>query len=153
MNHIYRSVWNEITRTYVAAAEIVRGKGKGSKSSSSAEGSEATLEAGSNLTGSSSEQGPPGRPTGVRFSGFRSMALEQRFMFDGAAVSVALDSTDPATNNAAESAKLPVDFLQFATDLANAKHPYTRGLLGCLPQLGQSSHPLPVLDRQAEWSL
>jgi peptide/nickel transport system ATP-binding protein len=40
-----------------------------------------------------------------------------------------------------------------ATDLANAKHPYTRGLLGCLPQLGQSRHPLPVLDRQAEWSL
>ncbi|HPW28874.1 MAG TPA: ABC transporter ATP-binding protein, partial [Rhodoferax sp.] len=40
-----------------------------------------------------------------------------------------------------------------ATDLANAKHPYTRGLLGCLPQLGQSSHPLPVLDRQTEWSL
>ena len=40
-----------------------------------------------------------------------------------------------------------------ATDLANAKHAYTRGLLGCLPQLGQSRHPLPVLDRQAEWSL
>jgi peptide/nickel transport system ATP-binding protein len=40
-----------------------------------------------------------------------------------------------------------------ATDLANAKHPYTRGLLGCLPQLGQNRHPLPVLDRQAEWSL
>jgi peptide/nickel transport system ATP-binding protein len=40
-----------------------------------------------------------------------------------------------------------------ATDLANAKHPYTRGLLGCLPQLGQSRHPLPVLDRRVEWSL
>jgi peptide/nickel transport system ATP-binding protein len=40
-----------------------------------------------------------------------------------------------------------------ASDLTNAQHPYTRGLLGCLPQLGQSRHPLPVLDRQAEWSL
>jgi peptide/nickel transport system ATP-binding protein len=40
-----------------------------------------------------------------------------------------------------------------ATDLANAKHPYTRGLLGCLPQLGQNRHPLPVLDRRAEWAL
>lgn len=40
-----------------------------------------------------------------------------------------------------------------AIDLANAKHPYTRGLLGCLPQLGQSRHPLPVLDRRAEWAL
>jgi ABC-type dipeptide/oligopeptide/nickel transport system ATPase component len=28
-----------------------------------------------------------------------------------------------------------------ATDLANAKHPYTRGLLGCLPQLGSEQPP------------
>ena len=36
MNHIYRNVWNEITRTYVAAAEIVKGRGKKSKSSAGA---------------------------------------------------------------------------------------------------------------------
>ena len=40
-----------------------------------------------------------------------------------------------------------------ATDLHNAKHPYTRGLLNCLPQLGAARHPLPTLDRQPEWAL
>ena len=28
MNKIYRSIWNEISRTYVAAAEIVQSRGK-----------------------------------------------------------------------------------------------------------------------------
>ena len=40
-----------------------------------------------------------------------------------------------------------------ARDLAHAKHPYTQGLLGCLPQLGKSQHPLPTLDRKPEWAL
>jgi peptide/nickel transport system ATP-binding protein len=40
-----------------------------------------------------------------------------------------------------------------AADLANAKHPYTQGLLNCLPQLNQSRHPLPALDRKLEWAL
>ena len=40
-----------------------------------------------------------------------------------------------------------------AGNLAAAKHPYTRGLLNCLPQLGNSRHPLPTLDRQPEWAL
>jgi peptide/nickel transport system ATP-binding protein len=40
-----------------------------------------------------------------------------------------------------------------AADLASAQHPYTRGLLSCLPQLGQDRHPLPVLERRAEWAL
>ena len=38
-----------------------------------------------------------------------------------------------------------------ARDLHNARHPYTRGLLDCLPQLGDAQHPLPTLDRQPEW--
>lgn len=38
-----------------------------------------------------------------------------------------------------------------AADLAQARHPYTRGLLDCLPRLGQPRHPLPVLERRAEW--
>ncbi|MBL0088124.1 MAG: ABC transporter ATP-binding protein [Ideonella sp.] len=37
--------------------------------------------------------------------------------------------------------------------LHEARHPYTRGLLDCLPQLGSARHPLPVLVRQVEWSL
>ena len=37
--------------------------------------------------------------------------------------------------------------------LADAKHPYTRGLLNCVPKLGASLHPLPTLDRLPEWAL
>jgi peptide/nickel transport system ATP-binding protein len=37
--------------------------------------------------------------------------------------------------------------------LHEAQHPYTQGLLNCLPQLGQARHPLPTLQRQAEWLL
>ena len=38
-----------------------------------------------------------------------------------------------------------------ASRLHEAEHPYTRGLLGCLPRLDAPSHPLPVLERQASW--
>lgn len=37
-------------------------------------------------------------------------------------------------------------------DLAHAKHPYTQGLLNCLPRLGDDRHPLPTLNRQPEWA-
>jgi len=40
-----------------------------------------------------------------------------------------------------------------ATELANAEHPYTRGLLNCMPEIGVGRHPLPVLDRRPEWAL
>ena len=40
-----------------------------------------------------------------------------------------------------------------AVNLHQAQHPYTRGLLNCLPKLGHSQHPLPTLERQAEWAL
>jgi peptide/nickel transport system ATP-binding protein len=40
-----------------------------------------------------------------------------------------------------------------ATRLREAQHPYTRGLLECLPQIAADRHPLPVLSRQAEWKL
>jgi peptide/nickel transport system ATP-binding protein len=39
-----------------------------------------------------------------------------------------------------------------AADLDNAKHPYTRGLLSCLPQVGNSGRELPVLERDPTWS-
>jgi len=39
-----------------------------------------------------------------------------------------------------------------AADLHRAEHPYTRGLLNCLPELGAARHPLPTLDRQPEWA-
>ena len=37
-------------------------------------------------------------------------------------------------------------------DLASAQHPYTRGLLNCMPKIGEDRHPLPVLDRKPEWA-
>ena len=40
-----------------------------------------------------------------------------------------------------------------AADLSRATHPYTRGLLDCMPRIGEDRHPLPVLDRQKEWAL
>ena len=40
-----------------------------------------------------------------------------------------------------------------AAELANAEHPYTRGLLNCMPKIGENRHPLPVLDRKPEWAL
>ncbi|NLR99401.1 ABC transporter ATP-binding protein [Rhizobium sp. P38BS-XIX] len=39
-----------------------------------------------------------------------------------------------------------------ASELNNAQHPYTRGLLNCMPVIGQNRHPLPVLDRKPEWA-
>ena len=39
-----------------------------------------------------------------------------------------------------------------ASELQHARHPYTRGLLNCLPQLGAPQHPLPVLRREEAWA-
>ncbi|MBX5158204.1 ABC transporter ATP-binding protein [Rhizobium sp. NZLR8] len=39
-----------------------------------------------------------------------------------------------------------------AADLKHAQHPYTKGLLNCMPEIGQNRHPLPVLDRRPEWA-
>lgn len=38
-----------------------------------------------------------------------------------------------------------------AKELNNAQHPYTRGLLNCLPQLGGGHKDLPVLKRDPAW--
>ena len=39
-----------------------------------------------------------------------------------------------------------------AADLEAAQHPYTRGLMNCLPALEGSAHPLPTLDRDPAWA-
>ncbi|RRI06308.1 ABC transporter ATP-binding protein [Mesorhizobium tamadayense] len=39
-----------------------------------------------------------------------------------------------------------------ASELRDARHPYTRGLLNCMPKIGFERHPLPVLDRKPEWA-
>ncbi|RWP49618.1 ABC transporter ATP-binding protein [Mesorhizobium sp.] len=40
-----------------------------------------------------------------------------------------------------------------ASELGRAQHPYTRGLLNCMPKIGADRHPLPVLDRKPEWAV
>ncbi|QPM92278.1 ABC transporter ATP-binding protein [Pseudooceanicola algae] len=40
-----------------------------------------------------------------------------------------------------------------ADALDQAQHPYTRGLLNCLPSIDEDRYPLPTLDRDAAWSL
>ena len=37
-------------------------------------------------------------------------------------------------------------------DLMAAQHPYTRGLLNCLPRIGGPRQPLPALDRTGDWA-
>ena len=39
-----------------------------------------------------------------------------------------------------------------ASELSRAEHPYTRGLLDCMPKIDADRHPLPVLARKAEWA-
>jgi len=39
-----------------------------------------------------------------------------------------------------------------AKNLMQAQHPYTQGLLNCLPRIGGSRAPLPGLDRTAAWA-
>ncbi|HEX5394096.1 MAG TPA: DUF4347 domain-containing protein [Rhodocyclaceae bacterium] len=70
MNRIFNNVWNEVTRTYVAVAESVKRRGK-SAGGSCVEGARVS-----------------GAPAQRRRHRARPMpmALEQRFMFDGAAV-------------------------------------------------------------------
>ena len=40
-----------------------------------------------------------------------------------------------------------------ADELTRAQHPYTQGLLNCMPKIGADRHPLPVLERRPEWAL
>lgn len=39
-----------------------------------------------------------------------------------------------------------------ASKLHEAKHPYTQGLLNCLPKLDNDQRPLPVLNRDEAWA-
>jgi peptide/nickel transport system ATP-binding protein len=39
-----------------------------------------------------------------------------------------------------------------ADEMEQARHPYTRGLLACLPRIGGDRKPLPTLQREEAWS-
>ncbi|NML18669.1 DUF4347 domain-containing protein [Azohydromonas caseinilytica] len=93
MNKIHRTVWNEVTRSFVAVAEIVRGRGR------RAGGSEATAADAVDVAAT------PARRRLARH-GLRPLALEQRFMFDGAAVAAAADAAH-APPDAAARALIP----------------------------------------------
>jgi uncharacterized delta-60 repeat protein len=81
MNHIYRTVWNEITRSFVAAAESVKSHGKRVSSKSCTASAEHVVGA------------APSR-RGLVTSRLNLMRLEPRLVFDGAAVDtvVAVDA-------------------------------------------------------------
>jgi len=86
VNHIYRSIWNEVSRTWVAAAEIVKGRGKRSSNGATVESSESALRAGAARgLAAPTQQAPHTTRRRLTISAPRPMALEQRFMFDGAA--------------------------------------------------------------------
>jgi VCBS repeat-containing protein len=123
MNRIYRNVWNEVTRTYVAAAEIVRGRGKRSKSSATAQASEAAMSAVSPeglmaaIARAQAQAQSAATKAQRRLRGAppRPMLLEQRFMFDGAAlvdgvdtVSKALDAADTSTKTVDKTIHLDI---------------------------------------------
>ncbi len=40
-----------------------------------------------------------------------------------------------------------------ATELQQAQHPYTRGLMGCLPRIDGNTRPLATLQRDEAWAL
>ncbi len=40
-----------------------------------------------------------------------------------------------------------------ASELSQAQHPYTQGLMNCLPRIEGSTHPLPTLQRDQAWAL
>ena len=84
MNRIYRSVWNEISRTFVAAAETVRGRGK--------------------PTSSCAEATPAARRPVLARRRPMMLALEQRFMFDGAAVAPVAEAAAAAAAAEAHAA-------------------------------------------------
>jgi peptide/nickel transport system ATP-binding protein len=39
-----------------------------------------------------------------------------------------------------------------AAELSQARHPYTRGLMGCLPRIDGGTRPLPTLQRDEAWA-
>ncbi|MCB2110579.1 MAG: ABC transporter ATP-binding protein [Defluviimonas sp.] len=39
-----------------------------------------------------------------------------------------------------------------ASELTQAQHPYTRGLMNCLPKIEGGQRPLPTLERDAAWA-
>jgi uncharacterized delta-60 repeat protein len=95
MNHIYRTVWNEITRSFVAAAETVKSHGKRASSKSCTASAESAVGA------------APAR-RGLVTSRLNLMRLEPRLVFDGAAVDTVVAVDTHAQEQQAPVADKPV---------------------------------------------
>ncbi|MBC7858215.1 MAG: hypothetical protein H7Z39_05435, partial [Burkholderiaceae bacterium] len=91
MNRVFRSIWNDVTRTYVAVSECVTGKGKAAGGSCVD-----SVAAGALSTGKTRKR--------LRRSGAALLCLEQRFMFDGAGFATAHTEPAHATPDAIEHA-------------------------------------------------
>lgn len=90
MNRTCRSIWNEVRRTFIATAESVRARGKPASGSRGLDRSLASLAAGELLADRA--HGAQAPPSAWLRSTLRPLALEQRFMFDGAAVATVVDA-------------------------------------------------------------
>lgn len=89
MNKVYRTVWSELTRSFVAVAEIVRSRGKGP-------GGGSVVDA-----GTAPATARAGAARRLVRGGVRPLALEPRLMFDGAAVAAGMDAAQ-AQHDAAQ---------------------------------------------------
>ncbi|WP_298236018.1 DUF4347 domain-containing protein, partial [uncultured Azohydromonas sp.] len=112
MNHVYRTVWNEVSRTFVAVAENVRRRAKSSKAAP--EGVDGAA------TGSDGQAGRAARAPGLVRGALRPMALEPRFMFDGAAIATGLEAAHAMPDATAHAlvAKAPAAVEVHAADPA-----------------------------------
>jgi len=104
MNHVYRSIWNEVTRSFVAAAEVVKAGGRKVSSSRVA------TRAGSAPVAPTALQAPPGLK-------LRPLVLEARLMFDAAAVGTAVQALHP---DAAATGEVAMPDVSHAAALADA---------------------------------
>ncbi|HEX5686611.1 MAG TPA: autotransporter-associated beta strand repeat-containing protein, partial [Ideonella sp.] len=86
MNHVYRSIWNEVTRTFVAVAEVAQSCGK-------------------RVSGSRRAAGRgPAPAAGAQRSSLRPLVLEPRLMFDAAAVTTVVEAAAAAHADTAAGA-------------------------------------------------
>ena len=118
MNHIYRTVWNEVTRTFVAVSELVKSGGKRCSKTRHAKG-----KSGAVSIGSFDPLEAPGLPVkfnckqGILVGSASPMMLEQRFMFDGAAATEVVEVVAPMPDAAAPAVP------SFAEQIAAAEVP------------------------------
>lgn len=130
MNRIYRSIWNQAARTFIAAAENVGGGGAPCASSSTA------------VPG---EDAATGR-RGLRRPTIRPLALEQRFMFDGAVVATGVEAAAKAVQTTADAAAVDHSATPQAVVFVDARVQDKNKLLAN----GDSNAQVVMLDQKSD---